>query len=936
MNKRITAFLTAFLLSLNNLCFAADTEVTISVTLDMTGHIFSDNEEINFAVDVDGISGVYTTEYRATYDDTGEDVWTGTDSELYKTNSGSVTVPVNKNGGYHLYVELKNSDGATIGEGETVFSRVMSGEQNAKLAANAHFAQHYGNFRSSIDDTLKLMKKANIGGYRDHPAGWEEVEYKQGYFKDVTDAAWYPNIVRNTSEKYGVTNSQSTVAFGNRFYTAREEDGDDMLAKAYTHPPTSGAALNRWGEFCVYMIKLMNVPRAELWNEPDMANYASPKEYVDLAKAGISAIRDDPATKDTKIGLVSLGGSTVYTCDDPDNCDNDTKEHYGECGRCYFSDMVKQGLLELDFDALTLHFYRADDPIVKDSIKYWRDYLDSHGREDVEIWITEYGYFTGNAVGSVTEEQQARIITREYIVLNSEGLVENMTIYDIADDTFPNETYEYSSTYSERNLGILRAFDEKHAATVPLSAKKSYIAVAAMNAILGGAKAGKTGASRNIDEYATVCEFEHTDGDKILAFWSDYRRDMTIKCTAPSLEYYDVYGNKTVLESNNGEFNICSSADVGYIKGGFDDYAIEMGNTAYIGNVNELVAFRNIVNHEKPSLCGKLTADIDLSNLNWNPIGGKSEEWMYQGTFDGNGHTVTVNIDQSGNQWGFFADVGNATIKNLTVRGSVKGSAFVGGIAAYVRKASTFENCANYATVTATGNDGRAGGLIGFSDEYTTILKNCYNCGEITAPTDAYGLTSRATITNCYNSGTVTATATAGYASADCDGNSTATNSYYLAGCSKNARGTSQTAEQFASGEVAIALGNAYGQRIGVDETPCFANDDNYLYKTEGGGYTSSHPNAHIIVESDRIRILSPKAISGTLVIARYSGSVLQGIATCSAATTERTEWVKEYQIKSGGSNDKQIDTVKAFLWNDTENIKPLIGRIEPYKTEQE
>lgn len=77
-----------------------------------------------------------------------------------------------------------------------------------------------------------------------------------------------------------------------------------------------------------------------------------------------------------------------------------------------------------------------------------------------------------------------------------------------------------------------------------------------------------------------------------------------------------------------------------------------------------------------------LTADIDLENQAWTPIGLNSEN-AYTGTFDGDGYTIEgLYIDSEETYAGLFGVVGEGgTVKELTVDGSVanKGK-FTGGV----------------------------------------------------------------------------------------------------------------------------------------------------------------------------------------------------------------------------------------------------------------
>ena len=105
-----------------------------------------------------------------------------------------------------------------------------------------------------------------------------------------------------------------------------------------------------------------------------------------------------------------------------------------------------------------------------------------------------------------------------------------------------------------------------------------------------------------------------------------------------------------------------------------------------IGTAEELAAFRDKVNGSDGgnaylTACAVLTADIDLENQAWTPIGSESNQ--YTGTFDGGGHTISgLYINSEETYAGLFGVVGEGgTVKELTVDGSVanKGK-FTGGV----------------------------------------------------------------------------------------------------------------------------------------------------------------------------------------------------------------------------------------------------------------
>ena len=213
-----------------------------------------------------------------------------------------------------------------------------------------------------------------------------------------------------------------------------------------------------------------------------------------------------------------------------------------------------------------------------------------------------------------------------------------------------------------------------------------------------------------------------------------------------------------------------------YTVGNNTVYMDGLGTAAYpyqISTADQLKLFRDKVNSSKTSdetkICVVLTADIDLKNEAWTPIGiGKDtrkEDLPYSGTFDGNGHTISgLNVNYGDKNGGLFCHVKSATIKNLTVAGSVtysSGDGIVYGGIVGCANSSTIENCTNRCTVTGTWY---AGGIVGWSVDSDII--GCANfgnisspfrsggiCGRITGQVDAYGID--ATIRDCYNVGMV-------------------------------------------------------------------------------------------------------------------------------------------------------------------------------------
>ena len=240
-----------------------------------------------------------------------------------------------------------------------------------------------------------------------------------------------------------------------------------------------------------------------------------------------------------------------------------------------------------------------------------------------------------------------------------------------------------------------------------------------------------------------------------------------------------------------------------------------------ISTADQLKLFRDIVNGtdvQTPNrgACAVLTADIDLNNEPWTPIG-PDRDSAYTGTFDGQGHTVknlSVTVNVQPGLAGLFGCVKDGTIRKLTVAGSVSCTAnqgWCGGIAGYAMD-ETIENCASLCTVSCTGIDARVGGIVGLVDynSRTLIIRDCYNIGKITGRSDngsgdaggICGFYMGGKISNCYNVGEITGSGYVSKIAVSAFNDSRPTNCYYLSDTDTDLNGTAKTAAEFANGDV--------------------------------------------------------------------------------------------------------------------------------------
>ena len=236
------------------------------------------------------------------------------------------------------------------------------------------------------------------------------------------------------------------------------------------------------------------------------------------------------------------------------------------------------------------------------------------------------------------------------------------------------------------------------------------------------------------------------------------------------------------------------------------------------GNMEACAKIANDVKEiDMSTVCHKADAEKQVAELSWTPIGNFASN-KYQGTFDGNGKTISnlYIINAASKHLGFFGYAEKGSIKNITFDNakvkstgdhctgilvgfeklciieniktlancSVEGKEQVGGIAGmasgdisncenhakvnganvvggivgnYWQSVKSIISCANYGVVTGTGK--QVGGIAGYFDSGT--IQNCANYGDVTGTNYVGNLIGNGYICNLNNvlgTGNVTAT----------------------------------------------------------------------------------------------------------------------------------------------------------------------------------
>ena len=192
--------------------------------------------------------------------------------------------------------------------------------------------------------------------------------------------------------------------------------------------------------------------------------------------------------------------------------------------------------------------------------------------------------------------------------------------------------------------------------------------------------------------------------------------------------------NEPVIDENTSKYQIATTADLLWVA-----KQVNTGADTFVG--------KTLV----------MTDDIDLTGINWTPIG-INNEICFKGTFDGQDHTISnlsVAVEGTASA-GLFANGAGATIKNLTLENVNVNGNYMTGVVMGDGSCATILNChVNGGSVTSIPHlvggkydDGNhAGGIVGYlaADGGNASVTGCSVTGlVITAYRDVAGIAGTA------------------------------------------------------------------------------------------------------------------------------------------------------------------------------------------------
>ena len=322
-------------------------------------------------------------------------------------------------------------------------------------------------------------------------------------------------------------------------------------------------------------------------------------------------------------------------------------------------------------------------------------------------------------------------------------------------------------------------------------------------------------------------------------------------------------------------YNITLNKDKGYTDDGQGNYTVT--------SAEGLKNIAKLVNEEwKLGINITLTADIDLSGIDWTPIG-KDDNKAYTGTFDGNGKTITgltvTGSDQYAGLFGYIDKVGTVknvvledvqitsdnssgyaggvagdswgTIENCSVSGSVSGTTFAGGVVGS-QWGGSITGCNSSATVKGVIF---AGGIAGETNSGAS-LTGCYATGDVTVENDGTNNSHAGGVVGYNGGGTLTAC----YATGSVTGTGTGTGSCYVGGVTGDNVDGTLTACYHANGTVSgtgsgtIYTGGVAGRNYKSFNDPvitaCYWGSNS---QTQGIGYNQAGTGGTMLVDGKRV-----------------------------------------------------------------------------------
>ena len=334
--------------------------------------------------------------------------------------------------------------------------------------------------------------------------------------------------------------------------------------------------------------------------------------------------------------------------------------------------------------------------------------------------------FCGGIVGMCNENTSATI-TNSLVAPSSvsEGMINEtfVGLYEVATVTIEN-CYFVATANLPTNQGTQVYY------TAPANEISKSITISGTTVYSDACIVSGVEATYNLDSgLASVTPTLTDPFAATLTFGTDYTATMDGDAVQSLPVSISTAGNYTLVLTGAGSytgtktFNITATGD-------------PVNSALIISSEAEWDTFAESVNNGTNYYSNqfvKLTADISVSTMV-----GTSEANSFQGTFLGGGHTINAAINNTSNSGtALFRYINGATIKDLTVAGTITGGLHAAAIVGIARgTGNSIRNCV--ATANVSGGT-HIGGIMGHATNSDIAISGCVFSGTMTGGATAKG-----------------------------------------------------------------------------------------------------------------------------------------------------------------------------------------------------
>ena len=431
---------------------------------------------------------------------------------------------VKDKGFYTLELNIFNSvTGKSIVEKKEFSVATLNDEMNEKYGLCNHFNAFHG--IAEADRKTELFAKAGFSKLRDE-ANWSNVEKTEG----VLELPETEVIKRNAEDKCGM--GEYVLLLGSN----SKISGEDT--------PISPEAIKKFANYAGFMAENNKDRNAcyEVWNEynhvPFNKGNGTVSDYIKLLKATYAKIKsiDPDAT------VYGMGGVTYIA-----NLYDWIEEFLQLGGQQYC-------------DGFSFHPYTPSGTAYTavEVFNKCYDLFKKYGCEDKKLSLSEIGWTKNDEL----QQQQADYEIQFATMVDDK--VDNVMWYV--------SQMKQSTSVSENNFGIIRAWDKEWAAPYePYSARPAFLAHANYNKLMN--KATDKREIKSSDSDISAFMYKTNDGKNMIVCWNNAQsqKDVSIKLNTGNVSVYNINGAHEDYNLTDNTISVTLNNSPKYIKGDFSD-----------------------------------------------------------------------------------------------------------------------------------------------------------------------------------------------------------------------------------------------------------------------------------------------------------------------------------------------------------------------------